>query len=85
MSTLGQAYRKNRIFAFLFALIIIYGIFVSILGVTQNWFLPFIEDKGWLEQDYIPEHIARTGIAFIFVFIVFTYGAMLIYGLLGRE
>ena len=62
-----------------------YGIFVIILSLTTGWFLPFVEARGWLDQGYIPEHIARTGIAFIFGFIVFTYGAMVIYGFIGRK
>lgn len=48
-------FRQNRIFAFFAALVIIFGIFSIILTLTSDWFLPLVEERGWLDRaDPIP-------------------------------
>jgi hypothetical protein len=78
-----SAFRQNRIFIFIVALVFIYGSLMIVVSITNGLFMPLVESRGWLEQGFVPEYIARTGIAFIFGFAIFTYGAMLIYGGFG--
>ena len=78
-----SALRQNRIFAFVLGLIFIYGTLMIVVSITNGLFMPLVESRGWLEQGFVPEYVARTGIAFIFGFAIFTYGAMLIYGGFG--
>lgn len=75
----------SRVFIFFFVVLLLYGVFTIVLSLTQDAFLPFVDSLGFLdEQGFVDKDIAMLGIGAVFVFIVFTYGAMLIYGFLDR-